>query len=459
MAMTAVFMNCLVYWACCAALIPATAANATNNYLFSNAIVYHGHMAKSAERRKGCGYRGTAVAFVHFQQQNNSHDRIRSSVKPSNSIHYSAETSKGIDEQQKHEQWCYNKHTVLIDTSLSNSCQDDNIGSIDPIGSSLSPLKHLKSSVSLAKESLNEAKCKKKSHIQIMAIFLHRVTARIQQIKTTLRNFQLMIHNIIPRARILSMLQYVPTHGNALTSLLSPFLLSFALFFSNPATSHASSKYSNSDPYMSTIHTPPKRKTISIQARPSQPYSTTRTSSYPTSTRTKRRGTIASKRMHQKSQRQIENAKRLSFLIVGATFAGTSYRAKRIGGGGGNKSNVRRGRRIRNTSPFGIIRNLSLLGNGVSVIRVRIAFEFKKSTMIDARRLLGELDKEAHFLQNTIGVRERVMGNNLSNGKCMRVDTGFVYFRDTMIDPMKEAGAIKMILTLSYFVSNTLFAS
>ena len=76
----------------------------------------------------------------------------------------------------------------------------------------------------------------------------------------------------------------------------------------------------------------------------------------------------------------------ISMLILAATVAASTFRASR-----------RQTKTVRNATPFGIIRNQSPLGNGVSVIRVRMALGFDDTASADdddARSLLRRLHLE-----------------------------------------------------------------
>ena len=235
-----------------------------------------------------------------------------------------------------------------------------------------------------------------------------------------------------------------------------------------PLTSHASVDYLNNN--YGQNNSPAKRTTISIQTSLSQPYSTPTMRRSTTPNRQSRnrnlihrnpRNSIRSRRKYPNS-----NVKLTSLLIVGATFLGSSLRASHRGRSNtplerklafltgddsvSSASKPRIVRPVRTTTPFGIIRNISLLGNGVSVIRVRMALEFggagNGGKIIDiggggkehemtmeggGNGLLEQLQQERNSFHDRMMVvmaqkfrgdeerilRQRILGNHVSNCK------------------------------------------
>ena len=70
------------------------------------------------------------------------------------------------------------------------------------------------------------------------------------------------------------------------------------------------------------------------------------------------------KRRMSARQRNAPKARKVSAFVILATFVASSYRASL-----GQK------RVARTTTPFGVIKNVSVLGNGVSIIRVSMTLE------------------------------------------------------------------------------------
>ena len=201
-----------------------------------------------------------------------------------------------------------------------------------------------------------------------------------------------------------------------------PLLLSMAILLSIPMQSRASSSsttidsssyYLQNNPQYST---PIQRKqAISIQTQSnSQPSYTTSTtdSSYKALTQRSNSGYIGQKRK--------QSIKRISTLVILSTFAASSFRAS-----------LRKKRVVRSISPFGVIRNASALGNGVSVIRVCMALAFDntdegnanadsllKRLQIEEKELqskldmLSQLNQQGQFISNT---KTKILGEYTSN--------------------------------------------
>jgi len=235
---------------------------------------------------------------------------------------------------------------------------------------------------------------------------------------------------------------------NKLQPLVRKIFLALSLLLLSittaPSMAHASSTASSPDNYSVSSRkgvpssTSPKRKLISVHAQSPQSHSGHHDEFSPT-----KRQTTVIRRNYPKSKRHIKASKRLATFFVGGSIIASSFRSP----DGDNSSNIisigksrampsrRRNRRIRNTTPFGIIRNLSPLGNGVSVIRVRLALEFAYDTGngnteegLGANGFLAELNDEKQLLQTDIMTmlpnmpseiqgrfRRKVMGNHLSN--------------------------------------------
>ena len=191
-----------------------------------------------------------------------------------------------------------------------------------------------------------------------------------------------------------------------------PFLISMAILLSIPMQSRAassstvdtSSYYLQNNPYYST---PIQRKqAMSIQAQSnSQPSYTTSTtdSSYKALTQRSNSSYIRQKRK--------QSVKRISTFIILSTFAASSFRAS-----------LRKKRVVRSSSPFGIIRNASALGNGVSVIRVCMAMKFDNTDEgnASADSLLKRLHIEEQELQSKLEMLSQLNqqgGQFISNTK------------------------------------------
>ncbi len=281
------------------------------------------------------------------------------------------------------------------------------------------------------------------SNISIKRIYRNRV------ITSPMRNF---FRKILKRVDFMKS----KLHNNIQLDVKKIFLALSLLLISitaAPFAAHASSSttssatYSASSPDGVPSLTPPKRKLISLHAQSPQSYTHKCT---PT-----KRKTRVIRRNYPKSKRHLKASKRLATLFVGGSIIASSFRSP----GGDNGSNIisigsssatpsrRRNRRIRNTTPFGIIRNLSPLGNGVSVIRVRLALEFSDENSngnngegLHVNDFFAELNDEKLLLETDImtmmpsipreiqgSFRKKVMGNYLSNGEesgmyCKRCD-------------------------------------
>ncbi|KAL7452576.1 hypothetical protein ACHAWC_004922 [Mediolabrus comicus] len=141
-------------------------------------------------------------------------------------------------------------------------------------------------------------------------------------------------------------------------------------------------------------HQKPQQSDKPIQTQPSQPYYN------PSSSRNS--NTVRSRRQYPRSTRYIQQnrnkptattvtqkqrVKRTTLLIMLLTLAASSFRAS-----------IRKSKVVRNVTPFGVIRNISPLGNGVSVIRVCMALEFTND---------DNGDKEAKCLLNKLYLEEK----------------------------------------------------
>jgi len=199
-----------------------------------------------------------------------------------------------------------------------------------------------------------------------------------------------------------------------------PLIISMAILLSIPMQARAASSSIDSSSYYlqnnPQYSTPIQRKqAISIQtqstSRPSYTTSTT-DSSYKALTERSNSGYIRQKRK--------QSVKRISTLVILSTFAASSFRAS-----------LRKKRVVRNISPFGRIRNVSALGNGVSVIRVCMALKFDntdegnanansllKRLQIEDKELrsklevLSQLNQQGQFISNT---KTKILGEYTSN--------------------------------------------
>ena len=220
---------------------------------------------------------------------------------------------------------------------------------------------------------------------------------------------------------------------NVLLKLSPLIILSLAFLLSNPINSWASSSSNNllqqsssADSSSYYLQNNPQynprqsqESVLSIQTQKSQPYSSDSEYRY-------------MKRRHSRSNaNKKQKVKRMTTFVMLATLAASTFRAS-----------LRKTKVVRNTSPFGRIRNASALGNGVSVIRVCMALGFdakhgsgdsSDGGTEDASSLLNRLgleDKELYTniaklaqqqtqLQgaDTYGLRQKALGTYLSNGE------------------------------------------
>lgn len=174
---------------------------------------------------------------------------------------------------------------------------------------------------------------------------------------------------------------------------------SFAMIFLRPHRSNASTVESlsiaNSQPQSQSLEyylqNDPRRssssrsqqKILSVQTQPSSVLPPSRSRRY-------NRGRLKTHRPERKTTQQIASG------IVLASLAAGSFRAK-----------LRKHKVVRTATPFGRIRNASPLGNGVSVIRLRMALEFDHhsgSGSIDANSFLEKLQIEEYNLYSTIAL-------------------------------------------------------
>ena len=148
------------------------------------------------------------------------------------------------------------------------------------------------------------------------------------------------------------------TSGSSSTSLLSP-----------------SSSLGAATTTTSTADIAPTR--IQTNQRRSEPYSI---SSYPRSRTKAEYRQFIQGRLQNRIGRRLGRTKytknheaavqRISLFVLSATMAASTYRATQL------RTTKGSSKPIRSVTPFGIIRNQSPLGNGVSVIRVSMALEF-----------------------------------------------------------------------------------
>lgn len=126
---------------------------------------------------------------------------------------------------------------------------------------------------------------------------------------------------------------------------------------------------------------------------------------------------------YDKSRTDTRAVKWISMVVLTMTIAASSFRA----------SLRTSKRKVRNVTPFGIIRNQSALGNGVSVLRVCMAFKFDDNEIRreedDFQSLLRRLKLEENELYSTKAfistlpqqsqgsLRQRALVEYLSNGK------------------------------------------
>ena len=159
------------------------------------------------------------------------------------------------------------------------------------------------------------------------------------------------------------------------------------------SASSPSSYYLQGNPYQSTHQQATARSEISIQTQPSQPYSNSKSNTvtarrqYPQTTRfVKQRNKTTNS-----SLTQTQKVKRTTLFVMLLTLAASSFRAS-----------LRKSKVVRNVTPFGIIRNVSPLGNGVSVIRVCMALKVDGND--EVKRLLNKLYLEEKELYTNISM-------------------------------------------------------
>jgi hypothetical protein len=131
------------------------------------------------------------------------------------------------------------------------------------------------------------------------------------------------------------------------------------------------------------------------------------------------------KRIHRhKSGRQ--KVQRIALGLVAASLAAASFRAS-----------LRKSKIVRNATPFGIIRNTSPLGNGVSVIQLRMAVEFAAGdagdSSKDCKSFLERLQIEEYNLYASISMlaqqqlrgadvyqdKQKALVKYITNGECI----------------------------------------
>ena len=180
---------------------------------------------------------------------------------------------------------------------------------------------------------------------------------------------------------------------------LLTLLFSFAMIFMRPHRSNASTVDSlpnaNSRPQSESVEyylqNDPRRssssksqqKILSIQTKSSSILA-------PSHSRRSNKGRLRTDRPARKTTQQIASG------IVLASLAAGSFRAK-----------LRKHKVVRTATPFGRIRNTSPLGNGVSVIRLRMALEFEQHNgpdSIDSNSFLEKLQIEEYNLYSTIAL-------------------------------------------------------
>lgn len=170
----------------------------------------------------------------------------------------------------------------------------------------------------------------------------------------------------------------------------------------------------------------PQREVISIQTdtHSSLPPGSSQQSPQKYMSNSARGNTKSRTRYYSKNKRQ--KVQRLAFSILAATIGAASFRAS-----------LRKSKIVRNITPFGMIRNTSPLGNGVSVMRVRMALDFanENGDAVDgtkeANDLLEKLQIEEYKMYSTISTlaqqqiqgmgvyaqRQAALGDYVSNGE------------------------------------------
>lgn len=185
---------------------------------------------------------------------------------------------------------------------------------------------------------------------------------------------------------------------------LLPVVLSLALTLSIPTTNSWAASGRNLLQSSSTMESPSSyydlqntlqlgpqrtRSVISIRTQESQPYSSN----------TNECNSIK-RRSSRGDKREQETVKRISLFVILATIAASSFRAS-----------LRKTKIVRTTTPFGRIRNVSPLGNGVSVIRVCMALGLNEGNG-DDDGLLQKLHLEEKELYSKIAMLDQLQGSN-----------------------------------------------
>lgn len=188
--------------------------------------------------------------------------------------------------------------------------------------------------------------------------------------------------------------------------LLISSILSFSILPKRAVVASSSASDASSSYLQNNLNQRPKpqQSRISIQTQPSQPYYTNA-------------NTVRSRRQYPRSTRYIQQnnnkptatriqkqrVKLTTLLIMLLTLAASSFRAS-----------MRKSKVVRNVTPFGVIRNISSLGNGVSVIRVCMALEFTKND--------GNDKKEANCLLNKLYLEEKELFAKISLSSVLSQD-------------------------------------
>mmetsp|Transcript_12862 Transcript_12862/g.19830 ORF Transcript_12862/g.19830 Transcript_12862/m.19830 type:complete len:544 (-) Transcript_12862:541-2172(-) len=166
------------------------------------------------------------------------------------------------------------------------------------------------------------------------------------------------------------------------------------------SSSSSSSYYLQGNPFQTT-HQHQQRSEISIQTQPSQPYrnrdtyTVTSQRQYPQTTRFVKQRSNKNSSSSSSSRTQTQKVKRTTLFIMLLTLAASSFRAS-----------LRKSKIVRNVTPFGVIRNASPLGNGVSVIRVCMALKVDSNDDggSNTKRLLNKLHLEEKELYTNISM-------------------------------------------------------
>ena len=228
--------------------------------------------------------------------------------------------------------------------------------------------------------------------------------------------------------------------ANTCNRWLLPALLSLAFFCNSPSNSHAATSDGNGGQPISSLERMvltssssnyllqnnqkrpiAQKKIISIQTPSSQPY----LGRHIGRSKYNSRSSINQSRKYYKTNKK-QRVRLLSLLIVAATFAASSFRASRS-----IISSDKGVRPVRTVTPFGMIRNVSPLGNGVSVIRARMALEFDDEKMADAGSLLEKLQQADNEIKKMLvtlsqqqmqrgeknALRQRLLADDLSKGE------------------------------------------